>query len=331
MKIDVVDVSVIIPTYNRFAMLEEALVSVFSQDFSGTMRVIVVDDNSQDGTSELIRQKYPDVHLISLKQNVGAYGARNRAILESASQYVAFLDSDDLWEPNYLSRQIAALAGQSKCFVASAVTDWQIVENQKRIVLPNPNLEKYCSPMHHLLAEGSFICTLSTVVFPRQLFDEVGLFDETYRISGDNDLYIRCLLKGYRLISVGQPTVMRRIHGQEQATNWSNLKVRKQCRLKQIGQYYTLAKLHFDLPDMNFICAQVHALYASRYYLRQRNFSAWLNSSLHSVRNAPGYGISNIQRDINTYIRHYILRDFPTRVKRKFFGLFNISHNPSRI
>lgn len=327
----IVDVSVIIPTYNRLAMLEEALASVFLQDFSGTIRVIVVDDNSQDGTPELVKRKYPEVHLISLKQNVGAYRARNQAILESASRYVAFLDSDDLWESNYLSSQMAALADQPRCFAASAAIDWRVVENQKRVLLSEPDLERYSSPMHHLLAEGSFICTLSTVVFPRQLFDEIGLFDETYRISGDNDLYIRCLLAGYQLISVEQPTVIRRIHDQGQATNWSNLKVRKQCRLKQIDKYHALAKQCFKIPAISFIRAQVHALYASRYYLRQRNFPAWLSSSLRSVYNAPGYGLSNMRRDIRTYIYHYILRDFPARAKKKVFGLFGIIHNPSRI
>lgn len=326
----VVDVSVIIPTYNRLAMLEEALVSVFSQDFSGSIRVIVVDDNSQDGTSELIKQKYPNVHLISLKQNVGAYRARNQAILESASQYIAFLDSDDFWESNYLSSQIDALQDQPRGFAASAVIDWRILDNQKRILLPEPDLEKYSSSMHHLLAEGSFICTLSAVVFPRLLFDEIGLFDQTYRISGDNDLYIRCLLGGYRLISVAQPTVIRRIHDQGQATNWSNLKVRKQCRLRQINKYHALAKQCFEIPAVDLIRAQVHSLYASRYYLRQRNFSAWLGSSLRSVYNAPGYGLSSMHRDVKMYIHHYVLRDLPTRMRKKFFGLLGIVRNPSR-
>lgn len=322
-----IDVSVIIPTYNRLSMLKEALESVFSQDFQGAVEVIVVDDNSQDGTPEFIQQQYPDVHLIRLEQNLGAYGARNRAILISQGQYIAFLDSDDLWQPNYLKTQIDALAGKEKCFCISAVVDWRVAEDQRRILLPNPNLEKYSSPLHHLLAEGSFICTPSAVVFPRQVFTEIGLFDAAYRVSGDNDLYIRCLLQGYQPICTELPTVMRRIHDQGQATNWSNLSIRKQGRLRQIAKYYPLAKTSFDLPSINLIRAELHALYASRYYLRQRNFLDWLDSSLRSVYHAPRYGLSNMKKDIRFYINHYLLRNFQTRVKKKFFNLFKITHH----
>ena len=93
-------------------MLEEALASVFKQEFDGTVEVIVVDNNSQDSTPEVVGQKYPDVHLISLKKNVGAYVSRNRALLEAKGKYIAFLDSDDIWKTNYLKTQIAALQGK---------------------------------------------------------------------------------------------------------------------------------------------------------------------------------------------------------------------------
>lgn len=318
------DVSVIIPTYNRVSMLLEALDSVFSQDYNGVVDVIVVDDNSQDGTSEIVKERYPAVHLISLQQNVGAYAARNQAILASSGQYVAFLDSDDLWEPDYLRTQLVALAGQERCFCASAVIDWQTVQNQKTIVFPEPNLEKYSSPLHHLLAEGSFICTPSAVVFPRRIFAEVGLFDQAYRISGDNDFYIRSLLKGYQLICTEQPIVTRRRHDRGQATDWSNLKTRKRIRLKQVEQHYHLAEQCFSLPPAHVVRAQVHGLYASRYYVRQRKILPWFNSSLCAVYNAPKYGLSNLWQDIRFYISHFILRDFQSRLKRKVFGLFGV-------
>lgn len=321
------DVTVIIPTYNRLSMLLEALESVFVQDFDGAVDVIVVDDNSQDGTSEFVKERYPDVHLISFKQNSGAYVARNQAILASNSQYIAFLDSDDLWHPTYLKTQIAALAGQEKCFCASAVVDWQTVENQKSIVLPEPNLEKYSSPLHHLLAEGSFVCTPSAVVFPRRVFNEVGLFDPNYRISGDNDLYIRCLLQGYRLICTESPIVTRRRHDQGQATDWSNLRIRKRNRLRQVEHHHHLAKQCFILPPIHVVRAQVHGFYASHYYIRQRKILSWLNSSLCAVCNSPECGLPNLWRDVHFCVNHFILRDLQPRLKRKFFDLFGIVHS----
>jgi hypothetical protein len=164
-------------------------------------------------------------------------------------------------------------------------------------------------------------------VFPRQLFDEIGLFDASYRVSGDNDLYIRCLLNDYQLICNSIPAVIRRIHDQGQATNWNNLGIRKQCRLKQINKYHHQAARCSQLPPMRFVRAQVHALYASRYYLRQRNFLAWLDSSLRAVYNAPVYGFSCMQQDIDYYIHHYILQNFRSRVKRKIFSWFKFMRN----
>src|SRR5687768_2408040 len=99
------DVSIIIPTYNRLSMLEEALGSVLSQEFDGSVEIIVVDDHSQDGTSDKIRQEYGAVHVIQLEENIGNYAARNLGLTRARGKYVAFLDDDDLWEPTYLRTQ----------------------------------------------------------------------------------------------------------------------------------------------------------------------------------------------------------------------------------
>ena len=66
------DVSVVIPTFNRIAMLKEAIASLYEQDYEGLVEIIVVDDNSQDGTPKIIRQSYLDINLMALSQNVGS-------------------------------------------------------------------------------------------------------------------------------------------------------------------------------------------------------------------------------------------------------------------
>ena len=292
------DVSVIIPTYNRASMLEEALLSVVSQDFDGVVEIIVIDDNSQDGTSELVSQKYPYVRLISLKQNEGAYVARNRALLVAKGKYIAFLDSDDLWETNYLKSQITAFAGKERCFCVSAIVDWNTVKDQKKIKLQKPNLVKFTSPIHNLLVRGSFIITLSSVVFPRQVFDEVGLFDETCRVGGDNELYTRCLIADYQPIFTKLPVVIYRKHDKGQLTDAKNLELRKRSRLERVNKLYPLLEKRLDIASIQRIHAEIHAEFASQYF-KTKYLLHWLISSIESAYNAsPSYAMSNMKRDI---------------------------------
>ncbi len=301
-KVQSIDVSVIIPTHNRISMLEEALASVYAQEFDGVIEIIVVDDNSQDGTSEVISQKYPDVHLVSLKQNVGAYAARNRALVEAKGKYIAFLDSDDLWETNYLRTQVNTLVGKERHFSVSGLVYWELVKNQKKIWLQRPNLKKYTSLVHHLLVD-SFISTPSSVVIPRQAFTEVGLFDETIRVGEDAALYERCIVSGYAPIFTELPVAIKRIHGKDHLTSANNHKIRKKNRIERVNKLYPLLQSKFDLVPLRCIRAEIHAGFASK-YLDEDHFFYWLESSLASAQNASfKYALFNMKRNIKKLLR----------------------------
>ena len=97
-------VSVIIPTYNRAWVLKEAIDSVLAQEFKD-FELIVVDDGSTDNTGEILDSYEQDI-LVVRQSNKGVSAARNRGIIEAAGRLVAFLDSDDLWLPRKLTRQI---------------------------------------------------------------------------------------------------------------------------------------------------------------------------------------------------------------------------------
>ncbi|MCA1991907.1 MAG: glycosyltransferase [Coleofasciculus sp. S288] len=301
------DVSVIIPTYNRLSMLEEALASVASQDFDGVVEIIVVDDNSQDGTSEIVSRKYPNVHLISLKQNVGAYAARNRALVQAKGKYIAFLDSDDLWETHYLRTQITALEGKERHFCISNIVIWDTAENQKQVWVQKPNLERYDSLIHHLLVK-SFIYTPSSVVIPRQAFDELGLFDETIRVGEDAALYERCIVAGYQPIFTELPVAIKRKHGKDHLTNAKNLKIRKESRMVRVNKLYPLLEKRFDLVPLQSIYADMDADFASQYF-NNGYFFHWLVLSLASARNASlQYALFNMIRDIKELLYKELVR-----------------------
>jgi glycosyltransferase involved in cell wall biosynthesis len=276
------DVTVVIPTHNRLSMLEAALNSALAQEFDGAVTIIVVDDGSQDGTADRVQQCYPQVHLIRLPQNVGAYAARNRAIQATRSRYIAFLDSDDLWEPDYLKTQVAALEGRDRCFGVSDVVIWRVDTNQKEINHQQPNLQRYGSLFHHLLVGGSFICTPSSVVFPRALFLEVGWFDETLRIAGDTDFYLRCLLAGYSPLFTKRPLVTWREHG-NQLTHRKHDDLRMQGRLLRAQQYYPLIEKRVTIVSLQQIQAEICLNFAGKHCVNH-SFKQWLNLSIQSAR-----------------------------------------------
>ncbi|NOQ77328.1 MAG: glycosyltransferase, partial [Methylococcaceae bacterium] len=95
-----VSVSIIIPTFNRSALLERALESVNKQTVSD-YEIIVVDDGSTDNTAEMIQTKFPEVQYV-LQPNRGVSSARNKGLKLAKGQWLAFLDSDDEWLPDKL-------------------------------------------------------------------------------------------------------------------------------------------------------------------------------------------------------------------------------------
>src|SRR5207302_2508340 len=105
-------VSVLIDTYNHERFIEQAIVSVLEQDFPAAEReIIVVDDGSTDRTPEIVKKFEPRVRLLR-KENGGQASAFNAGIPECKGEIVAFLDGDDWWAPNKLTRVTQTMAGE---------------------------------------------------------------------------------------------------------------------------------------------------------------------------------------------------------------------------
>jgi glycosyltransferase involved in cell wall biosynthesis len=103
------NVSALIPTYNRRSHLTHAIDSILGQTVP-VDEVIVVDDGSTDGTASAIQNRYGMRERVVRQANVGVARARQRAVEESRGEWIAFLDRDDLWRPTKLERQFRALA-----------------------------------------------------------------------------------------------------------------------------------------------------------------------------------------------------------------------------
>ena len=164
-------VSVIVPTRDRLTSLKRALAGVDTQGFRD-FEVIVVDDGSEDGTTEWVRSHRPDVRLLTSTRSAGAAAARNRALSDARGELLAFLDSDDLWHPSYLEAQVAQLDRNPDA--ALSYTDHLESHTGGRRTRPNNGtLLPDSGQLERLLAEA-FIHTLSTVVCHRGALDRLG-------------------------------------------------------------------------------------------------------------------------------------------------------------
>jgi glycosyltransferase involved in cell wall biosynthesis len=178
-------VTVVIPTYNRAWSLAEAVDSVLSQE-SRDFELIVVDDGSADGTPGLLKG-YGDAIRVLRQDNRGVSAARNAGIAAGRGELIAFLDSDDIWLPGKLKVQVDFFISHPEALICQTEERW--VKNGRRM---NPG--KRHRKRGGMIFEPSLdLCLVSpsAVMARRELFDRVGLFDESLPSCEDYDLWLR--------------------------------------------------------------------------------------------------------------------------------------------
>jgi len=202
-------VSVIIPAYNAAKYIGEALRSVANQTFT-SHEVIVINDGSPD-TEELESQlkDYP-ANLSYLKQeNRGAAAARNAGLRVASGEFVAFLDADDVWLPNFLENQMEFLKkSEADAVYADALSFGQSPLAGRTFMEVQPSHGEVTP--ENLLAFKVTVIT-STVLVRRAAVVDVGLFDETIRRGHDFDLWFRLVKRGFRFAYHRQVLAHRRI------------------------------------------------------------------------------------------------------------------------
>ncbi len=178
-------VSVIIPTYNRLDSLQKTVDSVLSQTFSD-FELIIIDDGSTDDTfSRFNNAKLPVRYYY--QPHLGVSAARNRGIRLSKGNYIAFLDSDDLWMQEKLKLQYEFMLKSSDIYICQTNEIW--IRNGVRI---NPR-QRHIKPSGNIFYKCLELCIISpsAVMMKREFFDIVGLFDETLPVCEDYDLWLR--------------------------------------------------------------------------------------------------------------------------------------------
>jgi len=179
-------VSVIIPTYNRSALIKQAIDSVFAQTYRD-FELIVVDDGSTDSTQEIIASYLPETLSYYYQPNAGPSAARNLGIENARSSWIAFLDSDDYWLPKKLETHIAWCQTHTNILISQTDETW--IRNGKRV---NPmNKHKKRGGMIYERCLPLCCISPSSVMIHRSLLDAVGLFNESLPACEDYDLWLR--------------------------------------------------------------------------------------------------------------------------------------------
>ncbi len=182
-------ISVIIPTWNRAALLERAIRSVLAQHHP-CRELLVVDDGSTDGTAALVDQlasESPAQIRLLRQENRGAAAARNTGIRAAQGELIAFLDSDDWWQPDKLARQAQTMREHPDYLISHTRELW--FRQDKRV-----NQKKKHDPPHGAIFQaslGTCVVGMSTVMARRGLFDRYGLFDEALACCEDYDFWLR--------------------------------------------------------------------------------------------------------------------------------------------
>ena len=203
-------ISVIIHTYNNEKFIAETVESVLGQTYKD-YEIIVVDDGSEDGTRDAL-MPYMQKIRYHYKENGGIASAKNAGINLSQSEFVAFLDHDDLWVPDKLQLQMEYFKGNPQAgLVYAKYTSFR--DGKELRTKPEKGYSGWI--FKELLAK-SFIQT-STVVVKKECLDAVGPYDESFTLGDEYDMFLR-ISKKYQCGFIDKGLTRYRVHD----TNASN-------------------------------------------------------------------------------------------------------------
>ena len=189
-KCAIEDISVVIPTFNRRNLLKRAIHSVIKQTIE-PREIIVIDNGSTDQTYQMVSSLFPDINYFTEKKR-GVSAARNKGIIESKSKWIAFLDSDDTWEPKKLEKQLEfSLLNQNKYRLIHTDEIWY--RNNKFL----NQLNTHKKSGGDIFKNSLKLCCISpsSAFVNKQVFHDYGLFDENLEVCEDYDMWIRITSK----------------------------------------------------------------------------------------------------------------------------------------
>ncbi len=196
-----INFSVIIPLYNKERHIQRAVDSVLNQEYQN-FDLIIVNDGSTDQSLPILAkyQGHPKIQIIS-QENKGECAARNAGIKNAKHDFIAFLDADDSWEPDFLSEILHLINCYPDCGIY-ATSFQRVMGSEKKgykfvgIPFANEGKDGIIKDFFFSMACGQDPVTASSICIPKKIFNELGLFLEgTKQLQEDVEMWIRIALK----------------------------------------------------------------------------------------------------------------------------------------
>lgn len=186
-------ISVILPVYNGELWLEQCIRSVFDQTLTD-FELLVGDDASTDRSRAILADLKCDsrLHTFEFDQNVGLFGNLNRLFAKSNAPIVRFLCQDDMLEPNCLAQEVAYFESHPE--VVMSICSYQFINDESHVIAEHKNTPYIVNPelcLQMLFYHGCIAGNLSTVSARRHSLVKAGLFDESFRVAGDYEMWVR--------------------------------------------------------------------------------------------------------------------------------------------
>lgn len=268
-------ISVIIPAYNSAAFIDDALRSVLNQTYKN-IEIIIVDDGSTDNTAEIIHLHQGVKYLY--KENGGVSSARNLGISEAKGEYIAFLDSDDIWIPDKLELQKGFLESNGDFMLV--LTDVEFISQngseiyRRRKVIPFNGMV-----IEHVLKKP-FLIPPSALI-RAEFFRRHNAFDETLETAEDIELFLN-LAKRYKVGLLEKPLVRCRKRESSLSSNLRSYRDHVTVLERFIADNPDIASSYAKVIDVAF-----YNLYFS--YGRALLWNGFSNEAKKQLRKALGY------------------------------------------
>lgn len=233
-------ISVIIPTYKRYDLLERAIKSVIKQSYKN-LEIIVVDDNAnfpeiRKKTEEIVK-RYPKIIYIKNKKNIGGGPTRNVGIKRATSKYLVFLDDDDEFLPEKIEKQYNLFKslrndkiGMIYCYVDNYDESGKFISTNKKDF-------EGCCLYEHLCY---FVATTSCWFCPKKVLEDVGMFDDIPS-QQDTTLLLKMLGMGYEVYRVPEVLLKWYFHDKN-----SGITTISDAYIQNIKSYQDLARIYYN-------------------------------------------------------------------------------------
>lgn len=230
-------ISVVMPNFNNGRFLTESVSSVLGQDYDN-FELIVVDDGSTDDSFDILHSKFPNIRIVSHPQNMGVNSARNSGIRASEAQLIALCDSDDVWLPRKLSKQIELLQTAKDTTLVYSNIEYFDSNNNITLVARGKKRGNLGNIYKIHPSVGWAIGAGSTSLFFREDAIRIGLFDENLTGSGEDWEFFARLAQIGNFDFVDEVLVRVRIHPNSR----SRINLRTWYKDNQVALYSSLKK-----------------------------------------------------------------------------------------